>query len=199
MTQHTIWHQAAVRHEERVEQNAHQPCVLWYTGLSGAGKSTLANAVDRILFDKGCHTYVLDGDNVRHGLNQDLGFDRDGRTENIRRIAEVARLFADAGTIVSTAFISPFRADRTQAREVIGKSFIEIFVDTPLSVCEQRDPKGLYQKARSGEVEHFTGVTSPYQIPDSPELEVHAAELSIEAAAEQVIHYLMRHRIINEH
>lgn len=199
MTHHTIWHQAAVRHEERVEQNRHQPCVLWYTGLSGAGKSTLANAVDRILFDSGYHTYVLDGDNVSHRLNQDLGFDADGRSESIRRIAEVARLFADSGMIVSTAFISPFRADRTQARELVGKSFIEIFVDTPLSVCEKRDPKGLYYKARRGEIEHFSGVTSPYQVPDSPELEVHAAELSIEVAAEQVVHYLMRHRIIPEH
>ncbi|MEX1221482.1 MAG: adenylyl-sulfate kinase [Idiomarina sp.] len=192
-----VWHNAAVSHADRVKQHEHKPCVLWYTGLSGSGKSTIANAVDRLLFERGCHTYVLDGDNVRHGLNQDLGFDDAARTENIRRITEVSRLFVDAGLIVSTAFISPFVVDREQARKLVGDTFIEVFVDTPLEVCEQRDPKGLYKKARAGDISDFTGINSPYEAPPEPEVHLRTAELSIEQAAQQVVDYLINRGIVS--
>lgn len=191
-----VWHAAAVSHADRVGRNGHQPCVLWYTGLSGSGKSTIANAVDRKLFELGCYTYLLDGDNVRHGLNQDLGFDDVSRVENIRRITEVARLFVDAGLIVGTAFISPFIADRKQARELAGQHFIEVFIDTPLEICEQRDPKGLYKKARAGDIPHFTGISSPYEAPEAPEIHVRTAELSIEQAAQQIVDYLVHTGIV---
>ncbi|OIM99481.1 adenylyl-sulfate kinase [Idiomarina sp. MD25a] len=196
MDTNIVWHQAAVSHQERCEQKGHQPAILWFTGLSGSGKSTIANAVDRMLFERGCHTYLLDGDNVRHGLNKDLGFDDDSRVENIRRITEVANLFADAGLLVSTAFISPFVSDREQARELAGDRFIEVYVDTPLEVCEQRDPKGLYKKARKGEIPHFTGISSPYEAPESPEVHLKTAEVVIEAAAQQVVDYLIANGFI---
>ncbi|MDV6316129.1 adenylyl-sulfate kinase [Idiomarina sp. HP20-50] len=191
MTDNIVWHDAAVSHDDRVAQKKHQPALLWYTGLSGSGKSTIANAVDRKLFELGCHTYLLDGDNVRHGLNRDLGFNDTDRVENIRRITEVSRLFLDAGLIVGTAFISPFIADRAQARELAGSGFIEVFVDTPLEICEQRDPKGLYKKARAGDIPHFTGISSPYEAPKRPEVHLKTAEMDIEQAAEQVVQYLM--------
>ncbi|MTJ02284.1 adenylyl-sulfate kinase [Idiomarina piscisalsi] len=190
MTENIVWHDAAVSHNDRVAQKQHQPALLWYTGLSGSGKSTIANAVDRKLFELGCHTYLLDGDNVRHGLNKDLGFNDTDRVENIRRITEVSRLFLDAGLIVGTAFISPFIADRAQARELSGERFIEVFVDTPLEVCEQRDPKGLYKKARAGDIPHFTGISSPYEAPEKPEVHLKTDEMTIEQAAEQVVQYL---------
>ena len=190
MTENIVWHDAAVSHEDRVAQKKHQPALLWYTGLSGSGKSTIANAVDRKLFELGCHTYLLDGDNVRHGLNKDLGFNDTDRVENIRRITEVSRLFLDAGLIVGTAFISPFITDRAQARELAGEGFIEVFVDTPLEVCEQRDPKGLYKKARAGDIPHFTGISSPYEAPEKPEVHLKTDEMSIEQAAEKVVLYL---------
>ena len=191
MSTNIVWHDAAVAPLEREQQKGHKPCLLWYTGLSGSGKSTIANAVDRLLFERGCHSYLLDGDNVRHGLNSDLGFDDDSRKENIRRITEVAKLFVDSGLIVSTAFISPFIEDRQQARNIAGDNFIEVFIDTPLDVCEQRDPKGLYVKARQGEIKHFTGISSPYEAPQSPEIHIKTHELSIEAAAQQVVDYLI--------
>lgn len=197
MSKNIVWHNAAVSHQQRQARNGHQPCLLWYTGLSGSGKSTIANAVDRLLFDAGCHTYLLDGDNVRHGLNRDLGFDAASRIENIRRITEVSRLMLDAGLIVGTAFISPFIADRAQAKALAGDAFIEVFVDTPLSVCEQRDPKGLYKKARSGEIAHFTGISSPYEAPLSPDIHLPTAELTIEQAARQVISFLRQRDIIS--
>ena len=190
MTENIVWHDVAVSHGDRVAQKKHQPALLWYTGLSGSGKSTIANAVDRKLFELGCHTYLLDGDNVRHGLNKDLGFSDIDRVENIRRITEVSRLFLDAGLIVGTAFISPFIADRAQARELVGERFIEVFVDTPLKVCEQRDPKGLYKKARAGDIPHFTGISSPYEAPEKPEVHLKTDEMTIEQAAEQVVQYL---------
>ena len=196
MDQNIVWHNAAVTPNERQSRNGHKACLLWYTGLSGSGKSTIANAVDRLLFDMGCHTYLLDGDNVRHGLNKDLGFDDNARVENIRRITEVSRLMLDAGIIVSTAFISPFIADRAQAKALAGEAFIEVFVDTPLAVCEQRDPKGLYKKARAGQITHFTGISSPYEAPLSPDIHVKTAELSIEQAARQVVAFLQRQRVI---
>ncbi|MDP4536370.1 adenylyl-sulfate kinase [Alkalimonas collagenimarina] len=196
MSSNIVWHQAAVEQSERRAQHGHHPCLVWYTGLSGSGKSTIANAVDRMLFERGCHTYVLDGDNVRHGLNKDLGFDDSSRVENIRRISEVACLFMDAGLIVSTAFISPFQEDREQARELAKGYMIEVFVDTPLSVCEQRDPKGLYQKARAGQIPHFTGISSPYEAPEQPEIHLKTSELTIEQAALKVVQYLEQRQII---
>ncbi|MCL1040946.1 MULTISPECIES: adenylyl-sulfate kinase [Shewanella] len=192
------WHQASVSHDERTQANGHKGAVLWFTGLSGSGKSTIANAVDRLLHDKGCKTYVLDGDNVRHGLNGDLGFSDEDRVENIRRIGEVAKLFVDAGLLVSTAFISPFSADRKMVRDLLGAGqFIEIFIDTPLDVCEQRDPKGLYKKARAGEIKHFTGIDSAYEAPLSPEVHVNTAEQSVQQCAEQVVDYLAEQGLLS--
>ncbi|QYJ95169.1 adenylyl-sulfate kinase [Shewanella spartinae] len=191
------WHQASVIHAEREQANGHKGAVLWFTGLSGSGKSTVANAVDRLLHDRGCHTYVLDGDNVRHGLNGDLGFSDEDRVENIRRIGEVAKLFVDAGTLVSTAFISPFSADRQLVRDLLSAhQFIEVFIDTPLEVCEQRDPKGLYKKARAGEIKHFTGIDSAYEAPVSPEVHVKTAEQSVQQCAEQVVDYLVQQGLL---
>ncbi|CUS47087.1 MAG: adenylsulfate kinase CysC [Idiomarinaceae bacterium HL-53] len=191
MKENIVWHNTSVSHDDRVALNGHKPALLWYTGLSGSGKSTIANAVDRKLFERGCHTYLLDGDNVRHGLNKDLGFDDTSRVENIRRITEVAKLFVDAGLIVGTAFISPFKEDRAQARAIGGAHFIEVFVDTPIEICEQRDPKGLYKKARAGEIPHFTGISSPYEAPESPEIHLRTAEMSVEAAADAVVAYVL--------
>jgi adenylylsulfate kinase len=165
--------------------------VLWFTGLSGSGKSTVANAVDLMLHQLGAKTYVLDGDNVRHGLNGDLGFSDEDRVENIRRIGEVSKLFVDAGLLVSTAFISPFIADREMVRKQLPAGhFIEVFVDTPLSVCESRDPKGLYKKARAGEIKNFTGIDSAYELPENPEVHIKTAEKSVEECAKQVVEYL---------
>lgn len=185
-----VWHDAAVTAEERQQILGSKPCILWYTGLSGSGKSTIANAVDRILHDQGSHTYLLDGDNVRHGLNKDLGFTDTDRIENIRRITEVSRLFNDAGLIVSTAFISPFIADRDSARALVGDNFIEVYVDTALEECEKRDPKGLYKKARAGEIPNFTGIDSPYEAPENPEIHLQTQDKSIEEAAREVVAYL---------
>ncbi|WP_370643744.1 adenylyl-sulfate kinase [Photobacterium sp. TLY01] len=194
-----VWHTHSVSHEQRVAANGHQPCVLWFTGLSGSGKSTIANAVDALLYQMNARTYVLDGDNVRHGLNGDLGFNDADRVENIRRIGEVSNLFVDAGMIVLTAFISPFRSDRQQARSKIANhAFIEVFIDTPLAICEGRDPKGLYQKARKGEIKHFTGIDSEYQIPEKPELHVKTADRSVESCAQEIVDYLIAQGIVNK-
>ncbi len=189
--QNVHWQALDVNKQARAAIKGQKPCLLWYTGLSGAGKSTIANLVDKKLHSMNRHTYLLDGDNVRHGLNKDLGFTAADRVENIRRIAEVARLMVDAGLIVSTAFISPFRAEREMARYLLPPGeFIEIFVDTPLSVAEQRDPKGLYKKARRGELKNFTGIDSPYETPEKPELRIDTTLLSPEAAAERVVAFL---------
>ncbi|PKF62524.1 adenylyl-sulfate kinase [Psychromonas sp. psych-6C06] len=186
-----VWHNASVSHEDHIKLNGHKAAVLWFTGLSGSGKSTVANAVDLMLHQMDVKTYVLDGDNVRHGLNGDLGFSDADRVENIRRVSEVAKLFADAGLLVSTAFISPFISDREMVRESLpNKQFIEVFIDTPLSVCESRDPKGLYKKARAGEIKNFTGIDSAYEAPVSPEVHVKTDEKSIQDCALQVIEYL---------
>ena len=186
-----VWHLASVSHEDHVKLNGHKPAVLWFTGLSGSGKSTVANAVDLMLHQLDVKTYVLDGDNVRHGLNNDLGFSDADRVENIRRIGEVSKLFADAGVLVSTAFISPFVADREMIRAQLKQGeFVEVFIDTPLAVCESRDPKGLYKKARAGEIKNFTGIDSAYEAPISPEIHVQTADKSIEDCAKQVVDYL---------
>lgn len=183
-----VWHNSTVIHQDRVAQKGQKPVILWFTGLSGSGKSTVANAVESKLLQMGKHSYLLDGDNVRHGLNKDLGFSDTDRIENIRRIGEVAKLFVDAGNIVLTAFISPFISDRQQVRELVTEGeFLEVFVDTPLKVCEARDPKGLYKKARAGEIKHFTGIDSEYQAPVNPEIHLYTAELSIEACADFVV------------
>ncbi|TKF10775.1 adenylyl-sulfate kinase [Enterovibrio norvegicus] len=193
-----VWHKHAVSHAERVDAKGHRPCVLWFTGLSGSGKSTIANAVDAQLYALGAHTYVLDGDNVRHGLNGDLGFSDIDRVENIRRIGEVSNLFVDAGLIVLTAFISPFQSDRHQAREKLPEgTFFEVFIDTPLSVCESRDPKELYKKARKGEIKHFTGIDSAYEAPELPDIHIKTASRSVEACARDVISALMDKGIIS--
>ena len=186
-----VWHDHTVSHSERVALKGQRPVVLWFTGLSGSGKSTIANAVERRLLDLGHHSYLLDGDNIRHGLNKDLGFSDADRVENIRRIGEVAKLFVDAGNIVLTAFISPFRADRDQVRQMVAHDqFIEVFVNTPLAVCEDRDPKGLYKKARAGEIKHFTGIDSVYEAPFEPEIVVQGGEWSIERCANFIVSYL---------
>ena len=191
-TENTVWHEQVITKEQRSAQKNQKPCLLWYTGLSGSGKSTVANAVDAMLFDMGCHSYLLDGDNVRHGLNGDLGFSDDERVENIRRIFEVTKLFCDSGLIVSTAFISPFASDRAMAKEKLSEGeFIEVFIDTPIAVCESRDPKGLYKKARAGEIKNFTGIDSDYDIPQSPEIHVKTAEQSIEQCAKQIVNFLI--------
>ncbi len=187
------WHETTVTAEDREKLLNQKGCVIWFTGLSGSGKSTLANAVEYVLHQQRHHTYVLDGDNVRHGLNKNLGFSPEDREENIRRIGEVAKLFADAGSIVMTAFISPYRADRDQARALIAEGrFIEVFVDCPLEVCEERDTKGLYKKARAGEIKEFTGISAPYESPLNPEVTVNSAELSIEACAGAVVSALVK-------
>ncbi|MFG0773299.1 adenylyl-sulfate kinase [Vibrio plantisponsor] len=187
-----VWHNTTVTHQDRVKLKRQQPVVLWFTGLSGSGKSTVANAVESKLLSLGKHSYLLDGDNVRHGLNKDLGFSDADRIENIRRIGEVAKLFVDSGAIVLTAFISPFISDRQQARELLAeKQFLEVFIDTPLEICEQRDPKGLYKKARKGEIKNFTGIDSKYEAPLNPEIHVKTANKSIEECAELVVKQLM--------
>ncbi len=188
------WQPTKITHEQRANQKAQQPCILWFTGLSGAGKSTIANAVEQALFLRGHHSYLLDGDNIRHGLNKDLDFSDAGRVENVRRIGEVAKLFVDAGMIVVTAFISPFRSDRRLVRDLVAQGeFVEVFVSTPIEVCEQRDPKGLYRKARGGELKNFTGITSPYEAPEAAEIVIDSSKLSIPECVDKVIRYLEAH------
>ena len=190
------WHQSGVSPEDRAQLMGHQPALLWFTGLSGSGKSTLANGVARALHDRGVHTYVLDGDNVRHGLNKDLTFSAEDRVENIRRIGEVARLFTDAGLVTMTAFISPYRDDRAQARKIVGDNFIEVHVDCDVDVCESRDPKGLYKKARAGEIADFTGISAPYEAPENPELRIDTSKAPLEACVAAVVDYLVERGVI---
>jgi len=191
------WHAQTVNKRARAQQKAQKSAVLWFTGLSGAGKSTVANALEKALFQRGHHSYLLDGDNVRHGLNRDLGFSDDDRVENIRRIGEVARLMADAGLVVLTAFISPFRADRAMVRELMEDGeFVEIHVDAPLDVCETRDPKGLYAKARAGVISNFTGIDSPYEPPEDAEIIVDTSKMSVDECVEELLAYLKRRGIL---
>ena len=193
-----VWHEQSITKTTRREQNGHNSFVVWFTGLSGSGKSTLANAVAARLFNDQVRNYVLDGDNIRHGLNKDLGFSEEDRTENIRRIGEVAKLFVDSGQVVLTAFISPFQADRKIVRDLLEeKEFIEVFVKCPIDTCEQRDPKGLYVKARQGLIKDFTGINSPYEEPVNPELIVDTHSFSIEENVEQVINYLKQIELIS--
>jgi len=183
--------------EARLRLNGHRPAILWFTGLSGSGKSTIANIVERELHTQGVHTYMLDGDNVRHGLNRDLGFTDADRVENIRRVGQVAKLFVDAGTVVLCSFISPFRAERQMVRELVGPDeFMEIFVDTPLEECMRRDPKGLYARAKEGKIKNFTGIDSPYEAPESPEIVVRTSDGSADKVARRIVESLRERRII---
>jgi adenylylsulfate kinase len=188
------WHIGEVDREARAAAHGHRGAVLWFTGLSGSGKSTIGHRVERMLIERGAFAYVLDGDN-----NSDLGFAPEDRVENIRRIGEVARLFADAGGLVLSAFISPYREDRDRVRRLMGPGeFIEVFVDTPLEICEARDPKGLYKKARAGEISNFTGLDAPYEVPENPEVHLETANLSVDEAAAQVIRYLDEQNILGD-
>jgi len=191
------WHQGDIKREDRERANGHQGAVIWFTGLSASGKSTLAHALENALFEKGCKTYVLDGDNIRHGLNKDLGFSPQDREENIRRIGEVAKLFADAGLIVLTAFISPYRSDREKARKLNQKNFIEVYVKCDIDICEQRDPKGLYKKAKAGEIPEFTGISAPYEEPENPEIVIDTGQCTVEQAVNFLITYLSQQGIIS--
>lgn len=200
MTHNIVWHTHRISREQRAQLKNQRSCLLWFTGLSGSGKSTIANALDVALYERGFHTFLLDGDNVRHGLNKDLGFSDADRVENIRRVGEVCKLFADAGLIVMSAFISPFASDRQMVRKLFPKGeFVEVYMETPLEVCEQRDPKGLYKKARAGEIRHFTGIDSPYEPPATPELRLDTAQLSIEECVAELMAYLSKQDLIRPH
>lgn len=190
-TNNVVWHQAAVTRERRESQNGHKSFILWFTGLSGSGKSTLAHAVEERLHQMGCKTFVFDGDNVRHGLNKDLGFSKEDRKENIRRIGEMCKLFIEAGVIALTAFISPYREDRKKVRQLVKDGdLIEIFCDCSLEVCESRDLKGHYAKARRGEIREFTGISAPYEKPDNPEIIVKTGDVPLEECVDRIIEYL---------
>jgi bifunctional enzyme CysN/CysC len=192
------WQALDVDKAARAALKGQKPTILWFTGLSGSGKSTIANLLERRLHAAGRHTYLLDGDNIRHGLNRDLGFTDADRVENIRRVAETARLFVDAGVIVLVSFISPFRAERRMARDLVAEEeFIEVFVDTPIEVCRERDPKGLYAKAEAGQIKNFTGVDSPYEPPQAPEIHLRTTEASPEALADRILQDLQRRGIID--
>lgn len=197
-SRNVVWHESKVSKADRVAIKGHKPCILWFTGLSGAGKSTIAGAVEGYLNKYGIHTYLLDGDNIRHGLNKDLGFSDKDREENIRRIGEVAKLFLDAGVIVLTSFISPFRKDRENVRHIVeNEEFVEIFVDAPLDICEDRDPKGLYKRARAGEIKDFTGVDSPYEMPENPEVHLDTKSLSVEDSVAKIVEFLKNKGLVN--
>jgi adenylylsulfate kinase len=192
-----VWHPGAVTREDRERFCGHKGATLWLTGLSGSGKSTIAVELEKLLWDRGVHAYVLDGDNVRHGLNKDLGFSPADRTENIRRIGEVAKLFTEAGMIVITAFISPYRADRDQVRTLMRPGdFIEVYVECALDVCEQRDPKGLYKKARAGQIPEFTGISAPYEAPVTPEMTISSDRLSVDESVARLLAHLEQVRVL---
>ena len=196
--QNIVWHESSITRDARSQQRGHKSAIIWFTGLSGSGKSTLANAVNEALFQKGISVYVLDGDNIRHGLCNDLGFSNEDREENIRRIAEVAKLFLDAGIIILTAFVSPFRADRAKARELVEEGeFFEIHCSANLNICERRDTKGLYAKARSGDIKDFTGISSPYEEPESPELRIDTGTIPLEKCVQIIVDKLIEKELIN--
>jgi adenylylsulfate kinase len=193
-----IYHQASVTRQRRNKLNDHHSVVLWFTGLSGSGKSTLAHALEEKLFQKGCRTFVLDGDNVRHGLNSNLDFSEKGRTENIRRISEVSKLMMESGLIVMAAFISPFNKDREEARKLISNyDFIEIYCKATLETCEARDVKGLYKRARAGEIKNYTGIDSPYEKPENPEIVIDTDQQSLEESISNILDFLKSKRIIS--
>lgn len=191
------WHDSEVTKAERQQQNGHKSVVIWFTGLSGSGKSTVSVALEQALFEQGKHAYRLDGDNVRHGLNKNLGFSPGDRKENIRRIGEVSKLLVDAGTIAITAFISPYREDRDDVRAILeDDEFIEVYTECSVEECEKRDPKGLYQKARSGEIKEFTGISAPYEAPKKPEITINTEQQSVEESVEVILNYLKEKQYI---
>ncbi len=195
-----VWHEGEVTRQERHDNLGQRGCTLWMTGLSGSGKSTVAVALEQVLLQRGKHAYRLDGDNVRHGLNKNLGFSAEDRTENIRRIGEVAKLFCDAGLIAVTSFISPYRADRDLVRQLHDEAelpFLEVYVDAPLDVAESRDPKGLYKKARAGEIKGFTGIDDPYEEPEQAELHLRTDQLSVEQSVEAILETLEEHGLLS--
>ena len=195
----TVWHKSVITRGDREKLHKHKSVVLWFTGLSGSGKSTLAHAIEERLYNNGISTYVLDGDNIRHGLCSDLSFTDSDRVENIRRISELAKLLTDAGIITLTAFISPFKVDRDEARKRMPHGdFLEIYCQCPIEICEQRDVKGLYKKARAGEIPFFTGIDSPYEAPVEPELVINTCDISLEDSVQEVLNLLMRHGVILE-
>jgi len=197
MSENLIWHHVTVTRQKRAAQNGHKSAVLWFTGLSGSGKSTIAQAVEEQLFHIGCHTVVLDGDNVRHGLCADLGFSVQNRSENIRRIGEATKLFVEAGLITLTAFISPFCADRDKVRELfVAGDYLEVYCRCTLDCCEQRDIKGFYQRARAGEIKEFTGISSPYEVPNDPELILDTDQLTVDECVQKVILLLRQQGVI---
>lgn len=197
MEKNIVWHEMSLSKDIRREQNGNHSFVIWFTGLSGSGKSTVANALALRLFKNGIKNYLLDGDNIRHGLNKDLGFTEEDRKENIRRIGEVSKLFVDSAQVVLTAFISPFRADREIVRDLLeNNEFVEVYVKCPIDECEKRDPKGLYVKARQGIIPDFTGISSPYEEPENPELVVETNLYSVEECADQIIAYLQARQFL---
>jgi adenylylsulfate kinase len=192
-----VWHEGAVTRADREKLNGHRGCTIWLTGLSGSGKSTVAVALEKALWARGVRAFILDGDNIRHGLNKNLGFSPADRTENIRRIGEVAKLFTESGMVALTAFISPYRADRDQVRAVMAPGdFVEVLVDCPIEVCEERDVKGLYKKARAGQIPEFTGVSAPYEPPLKPELTLRTHQQSVEQSARQILDHLERTGVV---
>jgi len=195
----TVWHNATVTRERRENRNKNRGAVVWFTGLSGAGKSTIAHSLEEQLFQTGCLSYVFDGDNVRHGLCSDLGFSAEDRTENIRRIAEMCKLFIDAGVIALTAFISPLHSDREMVRNLMGEDFIEVFCRCPIEVCEERDVKGLYKKARAGEIKDFTGISAPYEAPEKADLVIDTDKISLEESVNMVMNLLLDRKVIKQY
>lgn len=194
-----VWHNTTITVKDRTKQLKQKPFVMWFTGLSASGKSTIANIVEKKLFSMDYKTYLLDGDNVRHGLNKDLSFDEKSRIENIRRIGEVSKLFTDAGLIVLTAFISPFISDRLLVRDLFEEgNFLEVFIDSDLEICEKRDPKGMYKKARNGEIKNFTGISSPYESPINPEIHVINNNSTLDEVSDQIINYLIKKQYIKK-
>jgi adenylylsulfate kinase len=194
-----VWHNTIITNEARNNLLKQKPFVLWFTGLSASGKSTLANIVEQKMFNLNYKTYLLDGDNIRHGLNKDLGFDEESRVENIRRIGEISKLFLDSGMIVLTAFISPFKSDRDLVRSLFQEGqFLEVFIDSSLEICEARDPKGMYSKARSGEIKNFTGISSPYEPPENAEIHVVNNSITLDSASNQIVNYLIESKYINQ-
>ncbi len=197
MTTNIVWHEASIAKADRHMKNEHKSFILWFTGLSASGKSSVANAFARYLFEQGKQVTVLDGDNVRHGLNKDLGFDEESRKENIRRIGEVSKLFVESGQVVTTAFISPYQADRDTVRALVEEGeFLEVYVECSIEECERRDPKGLYKKARSGEIPNFTGISAPYEAPEKPEIVLNTERQSIEECVQQLFHMLKEKQFI---
>ncbi len=191
-----VWHNHSITRQQREVSQGHKGAVLWFSGLSGSGKSTIANQLEQILNQQGVRTYILDGDNIRHGLNQDLGFSDQDRVENLRRVSEVASLMCDAGIVVLTAFISPFKMERERVKKHLGEDYIEVFVDTPLSVCEARDPKGLYKKARAGELTSFTGIDSPFEAPTDPDIHIVNHDTPPQELTDTIIETLIERDII---